>query len=490
MIDRGLTRAVKAKRLTKSQAAHYRAILKRTRAVLRGLPGTRKATLAQVLYLVRLQARVYNRPRALALFAMLDENARYLKKHSLPANGTDVVGVHGVVYRAGWGYGLQFHPLANVAALNGHVAAGRTKQAKALANALIARAVPRGKGAVWEYYFPYGGGAAPWTAGMAQAAGAQALARAGKMTAAQRAFAVIPRTLVLRLGAGPWIQHYSFSSLVVLNAQLQTVLSLREYAEKSGNKRAARLASNLAGTARKKLHEFDTGYWTRYSLGRESPLAYHVYVVEMLGRLARRTGQPYWQEMHDRFDAYTDQPPLLKKGKRQARFYPWPHDGFRDRVTIGFWLSKMSSVTVRVGGDELKLGTLTGGWHRISWSTSKRVARTFSPGADAKDLAGNKATAPLAPIVLARDTTPPTVKASVAKRRVSWKAADAETPWVRLRLRLTRGGVHKLVHLGRHPLAGSLRLPLPRGRWETTLVVLDSSGNKTPVPLGTLPRAK
>ena len=55
---------------------------------------------------------------------MLDFNARYLKKRGLPASGTDVVGAHGVVYRAGWGYGLQFHPLANVGALNVHAAAG------------------------------------------------------------------------------------------------------------------------------------------------------------------------------------------------------------------------------------------------------------------------------------------------------------------------------------------------------------------------------
>ena len=93
VIDRGLARAVKAKRLTKSEAAHYRTILERTRAVLRGLPATRKATLAQVLYLVRLQAGAFTKPRALALFSMLDENARYLKEHALPADGTDVVGV-------------------------------------------------------------------------------------------------------------------------------------------------------------------------------------------------------------------------------------------------------------------------------------------------------------------------------------------------------------------------------------------------------------
>jgi len=242
--------------------------------------------------------------------------------------------------------------------------------------------------------------------------------------------------------------------------------------------------------AKTMLPEFDTGYWSRYSLGRESPLAYHEYVVEMLGRLARRTGQPVWQAARDRFDAYTAQPPLLKRGGPQPRFYPWPADGFRDRVAIGFWLSKMSTVTIRVGGDKLKLGTLEGGWHRVWWSSGKRDPRTFNPAADAKDLAGNTASAPLARIILARDEKPPLVDASVMKRRLTWKATDAATPWVKLRLRLTRADEHKVVQLGRHPLAGSLRLPLPRGTWDTMLVVFDSSGNKTTVPLGKLPRAK
>ncbi len=44
-----------------------------------------------------------------------------------------------------------------------------------LAAALIARAVPRSGGVAWEYYFPYGGGRAPWVSGMAQAVAAQAL---------------------------------------------------------------------------------------------------------------------------------------------------------------------------------------------------------------------------------------------------------------------------------------------------------------------------
>ena len=230
-IKRGLTRAVEAKRLTRAQAARYREILSRSRTTLTGLPSTRRITLANVLRLVRLQASRFNAPRALALFSMLDMNARYLKRRALPAAGTDVTGPDGVVYRSGWGYGLQFHPLANMVRLNVDAAAGRTAKTARLAAALVARAVPRKEGRVWEYYFPYGGGSPPWTAEMPQAVGAQALSRAGRLlkrptfyTAARRAFRAIQGTsLLMSTGNGPWVRHYSFSSMMVLNAQLQSV---------------------------------------------------------------------------------------------------------------------------------------------------------------------------------------------------------------------------------------------------------------------------
>jgi hypothetical protein len=105
----------------------------------------------------------------------------------------------------------------------------------------------------------------------------------------------------------------------------------------------------------------------------------------------------------------------------------------------------------------------------------------------ATDLAGNAGHAKLAPVTIARDTTPPDVKASVSGRRLTWKAIDATTPWITLRVRLVRGDTVKVLKLGRRALHGSLRLALPRGRWQAVLVVADSSGNTARVPLGTVP---
>ena len=55
-------------------------------------------------------------PRALELYATLQENADYLDAHRVPDDGTDVTGADGIVYRFFTGKGLEFHPLANAAA--------------------------------------------------------------------------------------------------------------------------------------------------------------------------------------------------------------------------------------------------------------------------------------------------------------------------------------------------------------------------------------
>ena len=106
---------------------------------------------------------------------------------------------------------------------------------------------------------------------------------------------LVPAGLLMQLTAGPWIRHYSFSGLVVLNAHLQAALSLGDYAEITADPDATALAARMRQTAAAMIPRFDTGYWTHYSLGREAPLRYHVYVIQILRRLALRTGEEFWR---------------------------------------------------------------------------------------------------------------------------------------------------------------------------------------------------
>ena len=89
---------------------------------------------------------------------------------------------------------------------------------------------------------------------MAQAVGAQALARTAELVpddaaalrrSATAAYRAIPRHLLTSVAAGPWIKLYSFGSLVVLNAQLQAVVSLQSYAEVAEDSDAAALAERM-----------------------------------------------------------------------------------------------------------------------------------------------------------------------------------------------------------------------------------------------------
>lgn len=236
---RGLTAAVKRGRIAPADAARYRAILARTAYALPRLSGARKANLRAVLDDVADKAGQYTAPRALTLFSMLDVNTRYFGSNTPPRAKSDVLGPDMVIYRYFPGHGLQFHPLGNFGALNAHLAAGQLDEARQLSEALRARAFARVNGTtVWEYEFRYAGGKPPWTSGMAQAVAAQSLARASEklddrslLELARRAYAAIPGKLTRKLPAGPWVKLYSFSSMAVLNAQLQTTVAIRDFAE-------------------------------------------------------------------------------------------------------------------------------------------------------------------------------------------------------------------------------------------------------------------
>jgi hypothetical protein len=327
---------------------------------------------------------------------------------------------------------------------------------------------------------------------MSQSVAAQALARVGErladrglLTAATRAYRSVPAGLLMQLSAGPWIRHYSVSGLVVLNAHLQAALSLGDYAEISADPDAAALALRMRETAAAMIPRFDTGYWTHYSLGRESPLRYHLYVIQILRRLALRTGEEFWRTTAVRFDRYTHEPPLFRVAPLPAVLYPRPVDGFRDVARIRFWVSKISKVTLRLGGEPRTLW-LSHGWHTLYWNPGRRKPGVYTGILTAVDLAGNVGRQTLDPIEIKVDREPPEITATVTRTRLTWEAKDPETPWIRLTLHLRRGPTHKALSLGVRPLSGKARIEVPRGTWRVTLVAADSSGNRVWRRLGEL----
>jgi len=221
----------------------------------------------------------------------------------------DIQDADGIVFRyyAPWGY--RFQPLLSFGALNRTVSAHRSAAARRLASALVARGLRRGDALYWEYHFSYGGGPAPWRSGFTQAVAAQSLARAGALLgdasladSAAAAFRGLRGPLVMRLGGGAWIREYGFTDEVILNAQLQSIVSLESYARIAKTAAARRLAADLELAARTLLPRFDLGRWSRYELGGgPADVHYHTYHVELLRRLASTHTDPIWQATYVRW---------------------------------------------------------------------------------------------------------------------------------------------------------------------------------------------
>lgn len=409
-------KAFATSRVDDTTAARGRAEVRRAAYLARTLPSGRREHIAVALAEIASFAGKMTQPRALVLIGELKANDDYFLQHWAPQPKTDITDADGVVYRYFAGRCFEFHPLANFGALNARVAAGDADGAQRLANALIARGVYQKSGGIgWEYTFPYGGGRAPWLSGMAQAVAAQALARTARLVLtptesasllgkARAAYQAIPGRLLTSVAAGPWIRLYSFTSLPVLNAQLQAVISLQSYATTAEDSEAAALATRMQRAAAATLPRFDTGYWSYYALPHDpSPLDYHEYVVQLLQRL--KTADPRFADAAVRFAAYEKQPPAfqLAPGSLGA---------------LTFWISKPSTVSAVTGAGRSRRVSVDGGWHTLSWGVPKR-AGTYPVQLTATDSAGNHASFDALPIVRATSTM---------TKRTTQSAAEATPP--------------------------------------------------------------
>lgn len=312
----GLTAAVQSGRLSAKSAQRHQAVLTNALEQFGKVPPARTAYIAVVMRDAAGHAAVYDEPVALSLFGMVDASARYLAKHKLRAERGDMEDANGVVYRFSRLHGFQFHPIANFARLN-KLAAREDRDAVArLSGALLARGIPNGDALLWEYFFPYGG-PSRWRSAFAQATAAQALARAGKLlddpkvsAGARSAFLALRKGLVMQLGGGLWVREYGFSDSPILNAQLQSLISLHDYVGITGDGDAARTVSALHTATLNLLARFDTGCWSLYALGGSpASVDYHTYHVSLLKQLTRITGAQGYEQTAARWEGFLRQSP-------------------------------------------------------------------------------------------------------------------------------------------------------------------------------------
>lgn len=378
--------------------AQLRAIIR----VYAGLSGTRKNELGAVIDNADAMsaAGTLSPSRFNPLFATLQANADWWSDGSLLSNGQRVsVGDSAIVWQYYRGQGIQLQMLANFGKANALWAGKKKTALRALLDELIPLATDRGGWPAWEYFFQFGGGKPPWTSSISQGTAVQVFARAGVLLAdpnltSEGAVALAafeqpaPDGVRVDTPSGPFYAIYSFNpGLLVINAHLQALVGLYDYAAITGDGRALGLFQQGDQTAQAVLPSYDTGKWSMYDQNHESDLSYHNLVTGFLKNLCSRTGTPIYCDTATRFMDYLGVAPAVTLTSQRIR------TGAPAKLT--FSLDKISRVglVVRDSAGTIVYSTsavVGRGDHFYTWS------RPTAPGnyqltASATDLAGNRA---------------------------------------------------------------------------------------------------
>src|SRR6185312_2967997 len=237
------------------------------------------------------------------LFATLARNRQWWTTGALLSYGQRVeFSDSELVWEYYPGQGIQLQVLGTFGKANGLWQAGDGTRLRALLDEMLPLAAQRGGALAWEYDFAFGGGSPPWTSAMSQATGIQALARAGQMlgspvylkTAGQalKLFSLpAPVGVRVRAPAGARYLLYSFApGQLVVNAEIQTLVALHDYATLTGSATARALFDAGDRQARRDVVADNTGAWSLYQLGgAESDLSYHELLTGFLQNLCQRT---------------------------------------------------------------------------------------------------------------------------------------------------------------------------------------------------------
>jgi hypothetical protein len=290
-----------------------------------------------------------------ALFQTLDRNRQWWTTGPLLSPGQRVeFSDSPLVWEYYAGQGIELQVLGTFGKADALYSAGPPEypQLESLLAQMIPLAASRGGGIAWEYYFNFDGGAPPWTSAMSQATGLEALTRAylatgnrSYLSLAHSALAILstppPVGVNVKTALGIRYLQYSFAPDVeIINAFLQTLIGIYDYAHVSGDPQAAALFAAGDAEARAEVPSYDTGAWSLYQPGVEDSLSYHTLVTGFLAQLCQLTAAPVYCATADHFQAYLKTPPALSLLTASA--------GVDRQVSIRFRLSKYSHVGIVV----------------------------------------------------------------------------------------------------------------------------------------------
>jgi hypothetical protein len=334
------------------------------------------------------------------LFQTLDRNREWWTTGPLLSSGQYVeFSDSDLVWEYYGGQGIELQVLATFGKADGMYTAGPSDyaQMEALLAQMIPLAVNRAGALVWEYYFQFDGGQPPWTSAMSQGTGIEALTRAylashnaSYLQLAHEALPIFtaPPPVGVRVATplGARYVQYTFTpGTSIINAFLQSLIGLYDYAQVSHDPLAQQLFAAGNAEAQAEVPRFDTGAWSLYQPGVEDPLSYHELVTGFLQQLCTRTQAPVYCTTAQHFTAYLTTPPALqlltqnvRKGKTSS---------------ISFRLSKVSRVGIVVvgpGGNTLYSTSASFGHGTRSFTVPPLKHKgTYTIRLAATDLAGN-----------------------------------------------------------------------------------------------------
>ena len=257
-------------------------------------------------------------PRLPVLMLTLENNTRYWKTGPALSDGAPVQFQGSeLVWEYYAGSGIQLQVLHTFGEGDGYYEAGRAGYGKlaTLMNEMVPLAVRRGGGLAWEYYFNWEGGKPPWVSAMAQATGLEALTDAylatgnsQYLTDAHEALPLLetapPTGVAVKTALGTRYLQYSFTpNTDIINAFLQTLLGLYDYAQVSRDPVANALYAAGARQAQAELRSFIVGGWSLYQPGDADSLSYHTLVTGFLKLLCQKTQGPVYCTTYQRFEA-------------------------------------------------------------------------------------------------------------------------------------------------------------------------------------------
>jgi hypothetical protein len=401
-----LARLYRSHQISAADYNRYSGELTSALAAVRRLGGTRATELESVVHNLHAIAVAggFSPSRLQPLFLTLERNRQWWTTGPIPSAG-QLIEFQGS--QLAWDYypgqGLELQVLATFGRADGMYTAGPSQypQMRQLLSEMIPLAVQRGRGIAWEYYFHFDGGSPPWVSAMAQGTGIEALTRAAKafgrgsgpgaatyLQVAQQALGIFtvapPGGVLVPARHGARYLQYSFApGTDILNAFLQSLIGLYDYAHVSGSAQAKRLFAAGDAQARAELPSFDTGAWSLYQPGVEDTLDYHQLVTGFLDQLCSKTGASAYCTTAQHFHAYLNTPPALRLLTTRSP----AHSGF----SLRFHLSKASHVGIVVQRGQSTVFSTSGDFSYgvASFSAPSLSAGAYTVRLAATDLAGN-----------------------------------------------------------------------------------------------------